>query len=240
MAQQTEPADVTLPSPDRKDGPAPEQGPSRPGRAWWRRPWPLLLALLVTLFLVDELTAYLGLEPSEARITLNEDVPLHYPLLVAHIGFGTIALVTVVLQVWPLLRRNHPRIHRASGRLYVFAGALPSAVLALAIMPLMPAWQGTIGVAVHALLWIGTTTMGYRAARKRQYDDHRRWMLYSFALATGVLWGRAMVNVMTYAELNIDVGYLFEVARWLGWMINLMLVQWWLDRRPNRPAPAPV
>jgi hypothetical protein len=31
-------------------------------------------------------------------------------------------------------------------------------------------------------------------------------------------------------------GHLFGAAPWLGWVINLIAVQWWLHRTSNRPV----
>ncbi|MFE7639307.1 DUF2306 domain-containing protein [Kitasatospora sp. NPDC057518] len=245
MAQQTDStATAALPESGRRrdsggrdeSGGGGADGGRGAGRASARR-WAALLALLVGLFLVDELPPYLRFDPAKARINLDPQVPWHYAVLVAHIAFGSIALVTVVLQLWPGLRRTRPRLHRLSGRLYVYAGALPCAVTALVIMPLMPEWRGDIGIALQALLWIATTVAGTVAARRHRWAEHRRWMLRSFALAAGVLWGRAMVDVMVHTGAPVPLDYLFEVARWLGWMVNLVLVQLWLDRKPRRRLP---
>ncbi|MBD0324764.1 MAG: DUF2306 domain-containing protein [Aldersonia sp.] len=53
----------------------------------------------------------------------------------AHIFFGSVALLTACLQVWPWLRRRHPAVHWYSGRLYVFAGALPAGLAVLTVVP---------------------------------------------------------------------------------------------------------
>lgn len=209
-------------------------------RSLWRRPWMFLLVLLVGAFLADELPPYLTLDRNASRVVIDPEMPSHYPLLLGHIGFGSIALITVALQVWPWLRRNHPAIHRFSGRMYVFAGALPSGILALSIVPMIPEWRGTLGIVVHAVLWLGTTIAGYVSARRRRWAAHRKWMLYSFALALGVLWGRSMVLIVTNFAPGTDVNYIFEVARWFGWMVNLFAVQWWLDRTSRHPAPQPA
>jgi hypothetical protein len=40
------------------------------------------------------------------------------------------------------------------------------------------------------------------------------------------------------AERDNDEGALgpvFGAAPWIGWVINLMLVQWWLNRTANKP-----
>jgi Predicted membrane protein (DUF2306) len=91
-------------------------------------------------------------------------------------------MVTVFLQVWP--RRRHPAVHRTSGRLYVFAGVLPSAVLALAIVPFA---AGSTGNAIDAILWLATTVAEFRMARRHRYAEHRRWMIFSVALCLRIM-----------------------------------------------------
>lgn len=228
------------------DSEPPEQSQRPAGssaKPWWRRAWMIPLVVLIGAFLIDELPPYLSLDPNKARIILNKNFPdVHYAILVAHIAAGTIALVCVCLQVWPWLRRHHPEVHRVSGRVYIFGGALPCALLALTLDPLTAGWEGNLGITVQALLLLTTTLIGYRMIRLRRYASHRRWMLYSFALVTGVLWGRAAV--VLYLALPLDLrpnpGYIFEVARWFGWLANLALAKWWLDRTSKRPEPRPV
>lgn len=194
----------------------------------------LALVAVIVAFLAYVLPPYVGLDPSQAVIVLREGSALHYPLLIGHIATGTVAMLTLCLQVWPWLRRRHLALHRFSGRVYVFVGVLPSAVMSLAIMPLMPGWGGQIGVTMHAVLWLLTTFMGFLAARGRRYEAHRRWMLYSFALTMGIAWGLAGRIILPLVWPDIEVGYIFEVARWGGWVLNLVLVQWWLDRTSGR------
>jgi hypothetical protein len=227
-----------------RDAPVPPPVPASPprvGRAWWRKPWVIPLAVLIVLvaaFLIDELPPYLGLDPAKARITLDEGFRLHYPLLVGHIACGTIALVTLCLQVWPWLRLKHPAVHRISGRLYVFAGVLPSAVMALVITPV--AAGGYVGIVTHAVLWVSATLIGWRKMRQRRVIEHRRFMLYSFALTLGILWGRATVLLWPLLPEGTNISMLFEMARWFGWVVNLILVQWWLERTRRRPVRTPV
>lgn len=213
------------PTPRRNDAPK-----------WWRRPWMIPLGIIMVAFLINRLPPYLTLDPTRARIAVRHDFPLHYPLLIGHIVCGTVAQVTVVLQVWPWLRRRHPAVHRWSGRLYVFAGALPSALFSLSIVPFTPP-VGRIGVAMAGVLWFATTLVGYRMARLRRYAEHRRWMLYSFAIITGInYWGLAIVELALHAPFRIGVSYILESARWFGWVINLFIVQWWIEHRPFVPA----
>ena len=128
---------------------------------WWRRPWIVPLVALNGAFLLFVLPPYLGLDPSQSRVVLNDGFASHYAVLVVHILFGTIALVTLCLQAWPWLRLRYPRVHRLSGRLYVFAGAIPSALLALVLMPFAAAPNGLLGSALASVGWIATTVLGF-------------------------------------------------------------------------------
>ena len=239
MTQNAELAKVHEDAPVRTDPRRPANRPvgKRPRRRRNAVPGMIMLAVLVTAFLVDVLHPYLTLNPAESRIVLRKNFPLHYPILIAHILFGTIALTTLVVQLWPWLRRHHPVVHRWVGRVYVFGGALPCSLMALALMPLTNGWSGNIGITAQAVLWFGTTVAGFRAGHQRRFRDHRRWMIYSAALALGVLWGRATVDLYTILPQKFNVFFIFEVARWAGWMINLLVAQWWIEHTANRNRP---
>jgi hypothetical protein len=117
----------------------------------------------------------------------------------------------------------------------VFAGALPSAVLAILMLPTTPT-AGRIGVSMAAFLWLVTTIVGYRMVRRRKFAQHRRWMIYNFAIVTGInYWGLAIVVVGTSLPISVDINYLFEAARWCGWVVNLFIAQWWIERTRARP-----
>jgi Predicted membrane protein (DUF2306) len=224
-----------VPAPSRPAPLPPAAAPTR-ARAWWRSPWVLPWAAVAGWFLAISLPHYVGLDRSRTPVRLNPDYPLHYPLLVAHVTFGTVALVTACFQVWPWLREGHRAIHRWTGRAYVFAGVLPTGLLALAIMPFS---QGPVGNSVAAVLWLATTVAGYRMIRRGREADHRRWMTYSFALTMQIVWGRVMFKVLPHVP-GVNLGdphtltIVFEAASWIGIVVNLLIAQWWLERTARR------
>ncbi|WP_103336772.1 DUF2306 domain-containing protein [Amycolatopsis sp. CA-126428] len=203
------------------------------------------LALVVAGFLAYSVPPYLTLDPAQSRVPAPPGFAAHYWLLLAHITFGTIAIVGVILQIWPWLRRKHPIAHRRIGRVYVFGGALPAAVMAAVIGAVSPFGPvvGTLDV-VAALLWLGFTIAGWRAIRQRRYADHRKWMIRSFAMTMSTLTSRAlspiafllvMPRVDDKSELILTAGTLSAV---LSILSLLLLSQWWLDRKPKKPASA--
>ncbi|MDH2424516.1 DUF2306 domain-containing protein [Sphaerisporangium sp. TRM90804] len=213
----------------------PASGPRAP-KPFWRRPWIIPLALVVLAFLVYEAMIYVPEET--APLPPHDHFPMYYPLLAVHMFVGTLAMITVVLQVWPKLRKRYPKVHRVSGRVYVVS-AMIGGVIGLILVPFAPP-IGQIGVAFATLSWIGFTVTGFVYARKGLYAQHRRFMLYSFAIVMNNVVGTVITNVLMRMPFEVSFTYLLEAARWVGWVGNLMVVQWWLYRTAGRKLEVPA
>src|SRR6476619_5087650 len=123
-----------------------------PNRKWLSS----ALAVVVVAFLAYSLPPY---------VTGGTRVPatfgLHYPLLVAHVMFASVAMVTAVPQIWPGLRVRRPVLHRRIGRLYVYT-AIPAAVCAMVIGAATPFGPFlAVGDVFLASLWLWFTINGY-------------------------------------------------------------------------------
>lgn len=210
------------------------------------------LLVVCAAFLAFSWPPYLSLDPSQTRLPIRPEFPPHFAVLFAHILFGTIALVGSCLQVWPWFRKRYPAAHRRIGRLYVFAGVLPSGVLAVVVSVVsLQGVTGRIGNTLLSLLWLAVTIAGWRMARKRRYAEHRRWMIRSFALTWSIVVNRLWIAIIaislapladTYYEgdeamMNLAVA---ESSIWLSWVVNLLIAEWWLERdhRPKKRTPS--
>jgi uncharacterized membrane protein YozB (DUF420 family) len=198
---------------------------------------------LAAAFLAFSVPPYLTLDPSLSRLKPPEGNDLYYPLLVAHVLFGAVAMVTACFQIWPSFRTSHPRGHRITGRIYVFAGALPAGALGLYI-----GWHTAAGPSVRvanlvgSALWIVITIMGLHMARRRRYNDHRRWMSRSFALSMSIVLSR-VVNIVATIVLMPQLDTTFKgsqellqyssasIGVWLSPLLLLLFTDWMLDRR---------
>ena len=232
----------------------PHPAPPRPKQAWWRRTWIAPLMFVAAAFLAFSVPPYLTFDPANSRLEVPEGNDLYYPLLVAHVLFGTVAMATACFQIWPAFRARHRWGHRITGRVYVYAGALPAGVLGLYI-----GWYTSAGPSVRvanlvgSALWLIVTIVALRMVRQRRYDEHRRWMSRSFALAMSIAFSR-VINIVSTIVLTPQVDSEFggneqlmkntaiSIGVWLSPLLLLLLADWLLERRKpgaRRPAPAP-
>ncbi|WP_414938386.1 DUF2306 domain-containing protein [Amycolatopsis sp. cmx-11-51] len=216
---------------------------------WWRRPWIVPLMLVAVAFLAFAVPPYLTLDPAQSRLEPPPGNDLYYPLLVGHVLFGTVAMVTACFQIWPAFRARYRRGHRITGRIYVFAGALPAGLLGLYIGWHTPAGPSVrVANLVGSVLWIAITIIGIRMARQRRYADHRRWMSRSFALAMSIVLSR-VINVVSTIVLTPQLDTTFggsevllrysavSIGAWLSPLLLLLITDWVLERRktPKKP-----
>ncbi|GAA3439144.1 DUF2306 domain-containing protein [Kutzneria kofuensis] len=208
-----------------------------------RRRWPLITLSVVTVATtVYMVSAYVPPVPAASRIPLQGTV--HFLLLVAHIFTATVATLAGLAQFWPYLRRRFPVAHRWTGRAYFFLGVFPSSVLAVPVAVMAPFGAANQAALITLdVLWIVTGIAGYRAARRRRFADHRRWMIRNYALTFSSLASRFFIPVMTLAVVPQAAGSAYqgdEIAighdiasgsAWLGLVVTMVATEWYLQRR---------
>jgi len=212
-------------------------------RPWSPRSWAVApLAAVTFAFVAFALPPYLTLDPTRSRIPPPAGLAFYYPTLVAHVIFGSVAILTCAVQVWPWFRRRYPDVHRAIGRVYVFAGVLPAGVTGLIIGAVSP-FGPTIRASnvLLAIIWLFVTISGLRAGRQRRFAEHRRWMIRSFVLTMSIVTNRVWAAIWflalapqlptTFAGNEaLMIQTIAGLSGWLGWTIPLVAAEWWLDR----------
>ena len=150
-------------------------------------------------------------------------------LFLTHVIGGAIALLTGPWQLMPRLRARRPRLHRATGYIYVTAVAL-AGIAALAMA--RAAWPGPVaqlGFGALAVAWLATTGIGLQLIVSGNRAGHREWMMRSFALAF------AAVNLrLTYMPLvlaGVDEAVAYQIVAWASWVPNLIVAQLIISRR---------
>ena len=213
------------------------------------RPWSIApLLILVVAFVGFSVPPYLTLDPAQSRVPVTPAAgPGYYPMLVGHVLFGSVAILTCCFQVWSWFRERYPEVHRRIGYAYVCAGVLPASLLGLLIGargPFGPTLRASN--VVLAIVWLMVTLLGFRAARVYDTAAHRRWMTRSVVLTLSIITNRVWVVIWIVAlspQLATTFGgnealmiqAIAGLSGWLGWVVPLVLAEWWLDATHARP-----
>jgi uncharacterized membrane protein len=149
------------------------------------------------------------------------------PWLVTHAGGAATALLIGGFQSLPAIRRRKP-LHRWLGRIYAtgcivggFAG------LGLAFGTTAGPVAGA-GFGILAVIWIYVTAQGWLTARAGRFDEHRRWMMRSFALTFAAVTLR--IYMPAGAMAGLDVAQVYRLTAWISWIPNLLLAEVYLRR----------
>jgi hypothetical protein len=161
-------------------------------------------------------------------------------LFYAHIALAPVALACLPFQLAPRLRRNMPATHRWLGRIYVLAIFLSGVAGFRVAFDTAAGPVAAVGFAALAVMWIGVTAMGLVYGIRRDFPQHRTWMLRSVALTF------AAVTLRLYLGASMSMGLPFEIAypaiAWLCWVPNAIVMELYLRRRGTsgreRMAPA--
>lgn len=151
--------------------------------------------------------------------------------LIIHGASGALALALGPFQFIGTLRQVRPVLHKSVGSVYLVC-VLLSGVTGLSLASTTPGGMpASAGFFTLALLWLLTGAAALRAARVRNFVAHRAWMLRSYALTFGA------VTLRVYLGAGVALGGLpfddvYATAAWASWVINLLIVEWVLLRRP--------
>lgn len=153
------------------------------------------------------------------------------PWLAFHAGGAATALLTGAFQLLPALRRRRT-LHRWLGRVYAvgcIVGGLSG--LRLAFGTSAGAFAG-LGFGLLAVLWLYATTQAWWLARERRFDEHREWMIRSFAMTFAAVTLRLYLPIAPMLGYDFMEGY--RLTAWVSWIPNLIVAELYLARGRRR------
>lgn len=185
-----------------------------------------MLAALLSVGVALFSYRYLG----PPNVTMGPNVlanPFAKPFLPIHAACAATALLVGAFQFLPAVRRRRT-LHRWLGRVYV-VGCLAGGVAGLLLASRTTAGPvAGAGFGLLAVIWIWTTSQAWLAARGRRFDEHRAWMIRSFALTFGAVTLRLYLPVAQIAHIPFMTAYV--AIAWLAWVPNLALAELYLRR----------
>src|SRR3984885_235749 len=152
---------------------------SAPSKRRWFKPalWTVMGASTISVILYSEIP----LLRSAQEKPLLPTIPW---LLIPHIVAGLTALLAGPLQFSSRFRRRNPKFHRVLGRIYVCVvfTAAPLAITMASRKTVPQAGYFFAANIVQAGTWMITTGAAFLTARYRHIQQHREWMVRSYAV----------------------------------------------------------
>ncbi len=164
-----------------------------------------------------------------------------YPVrwkLFLHATGGATALVIGALQFSSRLRLRRPALHRFLGRCYL-GGVLVSAPVAVYLAFTHGLHILAPGTAVQASLWVLTTCAAILAARNRNFEVHKQWMMRSYSVTLIFVVSRIILDLPVVGPTT-DLG-----AERLAWtlivcslLVPQLIINWRQLFAPSRTIQA--
>jgi len=146
--------------------------------------------------------------------------------LLPHFAGGLVALVIGPFQFWPRIRNGYPKIHRIMGRIYLCSILLAaSGGFTLAILSLSSHGMAFgSGLLFGATAWFLTSGMAYVAIRRRNFVQHKQWMIRSYVVTFAFVSYRFANNVL----LSLGMTALTDrraILGWACWAVPLLVTE---------------
>ncbi|TDK58816.1 DUF2306 domain-containing protein [Bacillus salipaludis] len=144
-----------------------------------------------------------------------------------HIVLGIISLALGPLQLTMKSGKNI-KLHKRLG--YLYAGSIFLNILVVPYLSLFATGGrgSTIAFLVLDVCWLWTTSFGGMRAVQRKVQEHKLWMLRSYAI-TWVFVTFRIVLILLSIFLNHSIS--FPIAVYLSIMINLGIMEWRRNRK---------
>lgn len=183
-----------------------QASPSSTARQWLKPAlWAAMAAMTISVILYSEVPL---LRQIKERAYLST-IPW---LIIPHVLCGTIALVSGPVQFSSRLRRRNPRLHRVLGRIYVGSVfvAAPLAVVLSNHRHDPHAIHFVIATFVQAGTWIVATAAALLTARNRHIQQHREWMVRSYAMTFTFVGTRVLQPIPAWNR-HSEAGFAMEI-----------------------------
>jgi len=205
----------------------------------WRLP--IALVALATIPVIAGSLRLIDLATGSTVMPLNPRFSATPLPVVIHILSAMVFALLGALQFSTRLRRRHRAWHRRAGRIVMVAG-LGVGLSALWLNQFFPRAGATRELlypvrAVFGMAMLVVIALGFLAARRRDFANHRAWMIRSYAigLVAGTQAFTLGVGGAIFGHGRVTTALLLVAA----WAINLTVAEWAIRRRrPRRTTPA--
>ena len=150
--------------------------------------------------------------------------------LLLHIVPGMVALLVAPVQLWLGVSRRMIPVHRRLG--YVYMGSISVSVVAAYYLAFHSDGPGVFAAGLFGLatVWVITTGLAFIAIRRRQFQQHREWMIRSSVVTFGFVFFRMLAGVLQAMGVG-TIEQDLSAAAWFCWAAPLFVTEVFLQGR---------
>jgi uncharacterized membrane protein len=146
-----------------------------------------------------------------------------------HIFLGGIALLTGWSQFNTRIRNKNISVHKTLGKVYVIVCIISGSAGLYISFFATGGWIASWGFGALAIFWLITTSKAYLTIRNGEIDNHKMWMIRSYALTFAAVTLRIWLPLGQILQFDFIEAY--RVIAWLCWVPNLIIAQWIISKQ---------
>jgi len=190
----------------------------------------ILILLLSLHFYIESVAPYFlrMLEPRKLAIE---------PWLIAHFAGAFCTLFIGPIQFWSKIRKKYPSTHRALGKIYIGGTLIGACTVFYLLFSGYPLPGGIPSLFVLAMLWVFMTVSAWVCIRKRDIENHRKFMIRSYVL------GLAFILIRVFNRLDAlgfpafpfieDEMMRYTLYEWICWVYPLVIIEFVFVWKPE-------
>lgn len=184
--------------------------------------------LLITL-------KYIPFNPEASFLQIKQtevlEIPFYLTFFYIHVYTAIFVLLAGFTQFNSFILKKYRKIHRVSGRIYVYIVLFLAAPSGLFIgLYANGGLFSKISFVILAILWFTFTLLGMLFVLKKEIYKHEQFMLRSFALAFSAITLRLWKLILVYIFLPSPMD-LYQIVAWLGWIPNLLIIEFYIIKK---------
>lgn len=171
---------------------------------------------------------YVSTRDPQAGATLYNRQVWYY----AHMVFAAPIIVIAPFQFLPAMRVQRPRLHRLLGQAFLTLSIL-AACLAIWLGATIEIQGSRIPLALFGMVWAAFSVAAWVCAAKRDFVNHRKFVIRSFAIGLAFVWVRLLGEMEDQLLSFIDSKEVRETTQeYLSFILPLLIVEAWLTWIP--------
>ena len=186
--------------------------------------WALMTMLALLLFLIT--AEYLTFRTDLNFLQKKQDVihTIWLPVFYVHVISSMAVIAVGPFQFLKKFRSRYLNWHRLGGKIYAYGILLLAAPsgLIMAFYAEAGFWS-VIGFLCMGILWFVTTLMAVIKIKQRKIEEHRIWMIRSYALSFAAITLRLLVPF--FSLFIYDENLIIISTAWLSWLLNLLIAE---------------